>query len=246
MRSGKYLSVMALLFLLAASASAADWSDNFNTGVLNASRWIIANEPAPGSIAGVNSGSFVPRNVDMSKGMLCLKLQQAKGSNGIISTGGLIYTAQTYGYGTYRWTMRASSTSSTPYGSGSAVSGQISTGFTYINNSQTEVDWEIEGQRKNTVWMTNWQTTSRKQYTSIVVNAPEAGFHRYKFIWKPGRIDFYVDGVLVSTHTQNIPSSPAHIMISHWGTNSTGWGGYATPGVQRYLYISNFSYWSSY
>ena len=52
----------------------------------------------------------------------------------------------------------------------------------------------------------------------------------------------YIDGKLVSTHTSNIPSAPAYIMINHWGTNSTGWGGQATIGVQRYLYVSSFTY----
>jgi len=43
--------------------------------------------------------------------------------------------------------MRAASTSNTPTGSGYTVSGQISSGFIYVNNSQTEIDSpEIEGQ----------------------------------------------------------------------------------------------------
>ena len=70
----------------------------------------------------------------------------------------------------------------------------------------------------------------------------EAGFHHYKFVWVPGKIDYYIDGVLVSTHTSNLPSAPAYIMMNHWGTNSTGWGGLATVGVERYLYVSSFNY----
>lgn len=218
------------------------FSDNFNTGHLDTSKWLATNGPAPGNISGVNYGSFVPSNVDLSKGMLCLKLTQQQGSNGIVSVGGELQSATTYGYGTYEWVMRASSTSSTPTGAGQVVSGQISSGFSFVNNSQTEIDFEIEGQRPSTIWMTNWQTTSRKQYSSVFLAAPDAAFHRYKFVWAPGRIDFYLDDVLVSTHTSNVPSAPAYIMMNHWGTNSTGWGGRATVGVQRYLYISSFTY----
>ena len=140
------------------------------------------------------------------------------------------------------WVMRASSTSSTPTGAGTVVSGQISAGFSFVNNSQTEIDFEIEGQNPTTVWMTNWISTSQKQYSSVFLASPDANFHHYKFIWVPGRIDYYIDGKLVSTHTSNIPSAPAYIMINHWGTNSTGWGGQATIGVQRYLYVSSFTY----
>jgi PKD repeat protein len=218
------------------------FSDTFNTGQLDTSKWLATNGSAPGNISGVNYGSFVPGNVDLSKGMLCLKLQQQQGPNGIISVGGELRSATTYGYGTYEWVMRASSTSSTPTGAGTAVSGTISSGFSFVNNSQTEIDFEIEGQRPNTVWMTNWLTTSKKQYSSFLVTAPDAGFHRYRFVWAPGRIDFYIDNMLVSTHTSNVPSAPAYIMMNHWGTNSTGWGGPATVGVQRYLYISSFTY----
>lgn len=88
----------------------------------------------------------------------------------------------TYGYGTYEWVMRASSTSATPTGTGSVVSGQISAGFNFVNNSQTEIDFEIEGQHPNTVWMTNWISTTQKQYSSAFLASPQAGFHHYKFV----------------------------------------------------------------
>jgi endo-1,3-1,4-beta-glycanase ExoK len=217
-------------------------SDTFNSGSLDTSKWLASNEPAPGNISGVNYGSFVPSNVDLSKGMLCLKLQQQQGNSGVMSVGGQLQSLTTYGYGTYEWVMRASSTSSTPTGAGAVVSGQISAGFNFVNNSQTEIDFEIEGQHPDTVWMTNWISTSKKQYSSVFLASPEAGFHHYKFVWVPGKIDYYIDGVLVSTHTSNVPSAPAYIMMNHWGTNSTGWGGLATVGVERYLYVSSFSY----
>src|SRR5437867_13277802 len=62
-------------------------SDTFNSGSLDSSKWLASNEPAPGNISGVNYGSYVPSNVDLSKGMLCLKLQQ-QGNSGVMSVGG--------------------------------------------------------------------------------------------------------------------------------------------------------------
>jgi len=248
---GKYTAKVTITDNSGSKASAStgvsvsglgSFSDTFSTGSLDPSKWLASNEPAPGNISGVNYGSFVSSNVDLSKGMLCLRLQQQQGSSGIMSTGGQIQSLTTYGYGTYEWVMRASSTSSTPTGAGSVVSGQISAGFSFVNNSQTEIDFEIEGQTPDTVWMTNWTSTTQKQYSSVFLASPDAGFHHYKFVWAPGKIDFYIDGVLVSTHTLNVPSAAAYIMINHWGTNSTGWGGLATVGVERYLYVSSFNF----
>jgi len=230
---------------MAAATTPPIVSDRFNTGKLDTSKWMASNSPAPGNISGVNYGSFIPANVDLSKGMLCLKLQQQQGPNGVHSVGGEIQSLTTLGYGTYEWVMRASSTSSTPGGAGSVASGQISGAFIFVNNSQTEVDFEVEGQNPNTLWMTNWTSVTQKQYSSTAVVSPQNGFHHYKFVWGPGKIDFFLDGKFVSRHTVHVPKAPAYILINHWGTNSKGWGGKATPGVQRYLYISSFKYTAS-
>src|SRR5260370_33665181 len=128
--------------------------------------------------------------------------------------------------------MRASFTSSTPAGSGEVVSGQVSSGFSFVENSVAEIDFEVEAQHPQTVWMTNWHTTSQKQYSSVFLAAPDAGCHYYKVVWDPGKVRFYIDGALVSTHTLNVPSSPAYIMVNHWGTNSNCWGGHANLGVK--------------
>jgi len=227
---------------LVSVSGSGSFSDTFSTGSLDPSKWMASSGFAPGSISGLNYGSFEPSNVDLSKGMLCLKLQQQQGSSGVLSIGGEIQSITTYGYGTYEWVMRASSTSQTPTGVGTVVSGQISAGFSFVNNSETEIDFEIEGQNPDTIWMTNWISTTQKQYSSIFLASPDVKFHHYKFVWQPGQIAFYLDGALVSTHTVNVPSTPAYVMINHWGTNSTGWGGMGTTGVERYLYVSRFTY----
>src|SRR5690348_789308 len=140
----------------------------------------------------------MPANVDLSQGMLCLKLQQQQGGKGVISTGAELQSKQAFGFGTYEWVMRTSSTSETPYGEGTVVSGQISSGFTFIDASTTEIDFEIEGQNPDTVWMTNWLGTHRKQYSdSSLQTPPAAGFHRYKIVWSPSEIDYYIDDFLV-------------------------------------------------
>ena len=217
----------------------ATFYDDFSKGSLDTSKWIPSNWGAPGG------GTFVPSYLDFSSGMLRIKVTQTyNSSGGIASVGGELQSKNTLGFGTYEWVMRASSTSSTPNGSGYTVSGQISSGFIYVNNSQTEIDSpEIEGQNPGTLWWTSWISVNTKQYTSTQAPfAPENGFHSYKCVWTSTSIKFYVDGVLVSTHTGVVPQTPAYAMINHWGTNSTGWGGLATPNITRYMFVRSFSF----
>jgi len=39
---------------------------------------------------------------------------------------------------------------------------------------------------------------------------------------------------------------PATIRINHWGTHNVGWGGLATPNVNRYMFVKSVSFtpWS--
>jgi len=216
----------------------AGWSDSFDTGVLDGNRWTIATWGAP------RGGYFSAGNIDLSEGMLCLKLEQFRLSDGtLVSYGGQIETNSTYGYGTYQWTMRAGSTAATPFGAGVAVSGGVSAGFNWINDSQTEIDVEFAGDLPDFVDLTSWTSVSSNTDTNLRVafDATQA-FHTYKFVWQPDRIDYYIDSVLVATHTSNIPSAPAAIIMNHWGIDNAPWGGTATTGVTRYFYISNFTF----
>jgi endo-1,3-1,4-beta-glycanase ExoK len=214
------------------------WSDSFDTGVLDGNRWTIATWGAP------RGGYFSSGNVDLSQGMLCLKLEQYRLSDGsVVSYGGQIETNATYGYGTYQWTMRAGSTAATPFAIGMAVSGGVSAGFNWINDSQTEIDIEFAGDLPNFVDLTSWTSVSSNTDTNLRVpfDASQA-FHTYKFVWQPERIDYFIDGVLIATHTTNVSSTPAAIMMNHWGIDNPTWGGTVTIGVTRYFYVSNFTF----
>ena len=134
-----FFSLLALLiFVSVASAAAAPpkrptpppptcsaWAYDFSSGI-NPNFWVIATGRAPGYIAGNHIGYYDPNHVTVVNGYLSILLTQVTGTvdgtNGYISYGGLIYTKATCGYGTYQWTMRMSSTSQTPNGSGAWVS----------------------------------------------------------------------------------------------------------------------------
>lgn len=205
----------------------------------NLSKWNISSWSAPGG------GKFNPANALISNGMLCLKLQQVKTDSGITSIGGEIATKEKFGYGTYEFEVRASSTAATPDAIGSPVSGSITGCFNYAKNSITEIDMEVEGgTRSGYAQFTSWNLeTNPNQNVKIPTKPlPHEEFKTYKFIWTPQGTTFYINGVEVGKHTKVIPSEPAPFMFNHWGTNSSNWGGTATPGVERYMWVKSFSY----
>ncbi len=229
------------------SLSASGWRYDFNGAKLDSTRWIIMNDQAPGYIPNNHIGYFRRNNVSLSNGLLVLSLNQKTGTvdgnrKGVISQGGGIYTQQTYGYGTYEWTMRMSSASSSPLKPGQPVSGSVSAGFIYVNNSQTEIDFEFSGGHPQTLFMTNWTSIDdSSSYTAVAADISDT-FHRYKFVWQQGSISYYVDDVLKAASTTNVPTAPAYFMISHWGSNSPYFGGLATVNKPRYFYIDSVSY----
>jgi len=233
-------------------ASTNSWVENFDGTSLNSSFWDVSNYACSmGAIDNLHQGYFQPDHVSVSGGYLTLALTQENGQvgsnqNGVISQGGEIATHKAYGYGTYEWRMRPSSTASSPTDpTGQVVSGQISAGFTYINNSQTEVDFEVEGQYPDTVEMTTWNNThpstdptaSDQIETSVNIPAMATAFKTYKLVWSPGEVKYYVDDTLVADHTSHVPSIAANVLINHWGTDSTDFGGLATVGITRYLLV---------
>jgi hypothetical protein len=129
-------------------------------------------------------GTFVPSYLDFSTGMLRIKVTQTLNSRGGISSVAASCNPK----------MLSASTSSTPKGSGYTVSGQISSGFIFVNNSQTEIDSpEIKGQNSGTLWWTTWISVNTEQSTSSQAPfAPENGFHSYKCVWTKTSMKFYV------------------------------------------------------
>lgn len=106
------LLLFAALLGIALPLSAQAFSDQFNMRKLDSSEWIVSHGKAP------QDGAFDPSNVDLSKGLLSLRVIQSRGPNGITSSGGEIQSKRVFGYGTYEFTMRMGSTSETPDGPG--------------------------------------------------------------------------------------------------------------------------------
>jgi hypothetical protein len=247
----KTLVLVTLLLCSACVAFAQAFSDDFSAGKVDTTKWKVATYRSPDSKPGLNSGIYVPENLDFSQGMLCIKVtQQTGGPDSILSYGGAIVSKDRFGFGTYELVMRMSSTSATPDGFGTTKSGAISSGFVFYNNSESEIDLEFLGDQ-NAMWITNWQNPNPKNAPSGDVKQTNkisnyfslaAEFRKYTLVWTPTSVKVYIDGTLVASHDKHIPQSPAYIILQHRGTNSNEWGGTATVGVTRYMYVKSVKF----
>lgn len=228
-----------------AGCAGATFCDTFNEGTLDTTKW-QTNAFTQNNYAGAGSNfTSTGANCDLTTGMLRSTLTQPTAS---ISTGCELQSKLSFGYGTYTWSIRASTTSTTPLGAGTTQSGQISTGFIIDGGTSiTEIDSpEIEGQFPKQIEFTNWKNGANTG--ALLVQAafnPQDAFHTYGFIWSPGKVQYFIDGVLVGTHTDvDVPNgaTPGFVLISHYGTNSTNFGGLATVGVTRFQYCNLFRY----
>ena len=171
------------------------WREDFSGSTLDLSHWVIAEGWAPGYRPENHVGFFGAGRVALQGGYLVLRLSQENGLvdnvPGVISLGGAIYSQQQYGYGTYEWRMRMSSTATTPASNGSPISGSVSGGFVYVNNSETEIDFEFGGHAPRVLYMVNWKNrdTSRdplqeySTHSTWVYQDLHDTFKIYKFVW---------------------------------------------------------------
>jgi len=177
-----------------------------------------------------NVGTFDPMNVSVGS-ELVLSLTQTQNGSQVLSSGSEVMTQQKFTYGTFEFTSRVAG----------VYSGSITTGFLYAPNSETEIDMEQVGNKADAVDCTNWRGVSNFQDTQVF-GFDQGNSHDFKIVWQPGYVDWYVDGQLVVHHTQAVPSVAAPFLFSAWGTNKSTWGGMATIGPTRYMYVSSFKY----
>lgn len=229
------------------SATAPTFTDDFKGGQLDLNKWDIATSPMPNQRPD-NYGVYKAEMVDLSGGLLKLGLTQSRQNGKVVSQGGEIKSKQVFGYGTYTFVMRMSSTSDTPDGPGSAASGSVSAGWNFLPGSETEIDIEFRGDIPGEIRCTNWvnfKPTSLKtvkKTTTLAPARPAEAFHTYTFVWTPGKVIWYMGGQKIAENTTNVPSKPAQIRFNHWGTDSTGFGGLATPGVSRFFYVKSVQF----
>lgn len=122
-------------------------------------------------------------------------------------------TQEFFGYGLYEVSMRPAE-----------VSGVISSFFTYTGPYYggapwDEIDIEFLGYDTTKVQF-NYYTNGvggNEIIHDLGFNAAHS-FNTYAFEWQENYINWYVNGQLVATATENIPSSPGKIMMNIWNT----------------------------
>ena len=125
--------------------------------------------------------------------------------------------------------------------SGCVFGFRFTTGFLYATNSETEIDMEQVGNKPDAVDCTNWHGVSNFQDTQVF-GFDQGNSHDFKIVWQPGLCG------LVRRRPVGGPSHPGRtqrsgsFLFSAWGTNSSSWGGTATIGPTRYMYVSSFKY----
>lgn len=158
------------------------------------------------SNGGMFDCTWTASNVNFSNGIMNLSINR----NYSGYTGGEYRTLQTFGYGMYDVSMKPIKND-----------GVVTSFFTYTGPSDgtvwDEIDIEFLGKDTTKVQF-NYYTNGVGNHEYIYDLGFDASkeFHQYGFYWDKGTITWYVDKVPVYTATNNIPSTPGHIMMNVW------------------------------
>lgn len=149
-------------------------------------------------------------------------------------------TLETYHYGMYEVRMKAAKNT-----------GIVSSFFVYTGPSfgtpWDEIDIEFLGKDTTKVQL-NYYTDGVGNHETLIDLGYDASeeFHDYAFEWKKDEINWYIDGKLVHTATENIPVTPAKIMMNLWnGIGVDSWlGPYdgTTPITAEYEWVKYTPY----
>ena len=105
----------------------------------------------------------------------------------------------------------------------SSVAGAIHGFFMYYDDNQ-ETDIELRTSDLTAVHFTNQQITAGAGETTYNASAPAdmaTTFHEYRYDWLSDRCDFYIDSVLQTTFTKNVPSKAGFLMWNNWSNGNT-------------------------
>lgn len=133
--------------------------------------------------------------------------------------GSEIQTLDGYSYGYYETSMKVAPTS-----------GVVNSFFVIAegyDSGTIEIDVEI---LTNESWINSPDSGLHPSNEQRIVDLdfnPTLGFHRYGFLWEPGKISYTIDGEIVAVNNDpksNIGTDTAYIMMNAW-TGNPSWGG---------------------
>ncbi|MFO6464243.1 family 16 glycosylhydrolase [Jannaschia sp. KMU-145] len=209
---------LALCLLLPATAGAQGaFFEPFDD--LDRARWFVSdgwsNGPHQNCIWSANQ-------VAVADGQLRLRMSAEARDAFDLSCAELQSNAR-YGYGAFEARMRV------PY-----AGGMNANFFTFIGAPQdrphNEIDFEFLA-RDAPVLQTNFHTARSSANEALHPMQDDATVRTYAFIWEPGRIRWFIDGVLIREATDaTLPDEPQKIYASIWSTDRlTDWMGRFDP-----------------
>ncbi len=156
-------------------------------------------------------------------------------------TGGLVWTKERFGAGRYEVRMKT-----LPRPGGCSC---IWNYYQPDGDDYTEIDIELPaaGRADGADW-SRWagfnsyvapnDAGATYEDVDLGFDNHDGEFHTYRWDWYDGvngsrRIEFYVDGVLRTTQTETVPTSPAQLWVGNWAAPWSGAFDYAT----QYQYI---------
>ena len=152
---------------------------------------------------------WVPKNTVVNNGTLTLTIDQNT-TDEYRYNGAEWRTREFFGYGMYSVRMQPIRNP-----------GVVSSFFTYTgpsdNNPWDEIDIEFLGKDTTKVQF-NYYTNGVGGHEYIYDLGFDASeeWHTYGFEWREDHITWYVDGKVVHTVTENLPSTPGKIMMNVW------------------------------
>lgn len=212
--------------------------DDFDNGI-DPNMWVIGN-----SKWGVGNGGVIYQNVHYTAdGIVVLQANgdlydgelKGIGNNHGRRTGAMIKTREALGPGRFEVRMRIMPR----FGSTTAI-------WTYYYNNGLNHEIDIENNVENDfrkVWTTNWISLTEFSTRSHQLNYAQNDFEwrTYRFDWftDPGRIDYYIDNVLISTQESYVPDHAGEFNIGNWFPDA--WAG--VPDFETdYTYVDWFKY----
>lgn len=173
-----------------------------------------------------------------------LTLGLTQSGNAANSRGAQIVSTNLYNFGVYQFSFRPSSTSPTLTGVGSARSGSVCGGFSYLDPNTTRIDsLQVEGPatcRANTAVATDGVQSGVRDH---FVRRLDSRIVTASFWWTTDAIKFYLDGLHTWTLTANVPQEPAYIILNHCPTDNAAFGGLATLNTTRYMHVIAVKHW---
>ncbi|KAF2439651.1 glycoside hydrolase family 16 protein [Karstenula rhodostoma CBS 690.94] len=189
----------------------------FENGI-DSTKWIVDTRGYGGSGDNPFLRQMDPNNVDVVDGCLQLKVpggQKYDPENPVGLSSAQIMSTKKFSVGSLEMKVKMSS-----------EGGTCQCGFLY-GSDNNEVDMEYLT-RTNVSWAVVQALKKEQPIQQVNLNVTTDqtdGFHTYKLVRTESKAYFLMDGELVNTFDNNIPTEPVQAMVAHWTDANPGWTG---------------------